>query len=103
MAIKQTYAEVGKLYLATPSSSANIGGRGMATIEIKGNVNLIVYGSEEAEASILAVSDMTPASDSIGADFYQTFYKLPKYVAFIGTADRINVTGYDLTEIKAIT
>jgi hypothetical protein len=93
-------AVVGKLYLANAHSSANIGQT--ARLELKGTVNLTIYGSEEAEEVLINVSNMTPVSEILNEDFYYPLDTLPKYVAFIGTADRINVGGYDLTEIKDI-
>lgn len=96
----QTYAEVGKLYLTKAHTSNNI--KQIASVELKGTVNLIVYGSEEEPSALVNVSDLTPISDSLTEDSYYPFYTLPKYVAFIGTADRINVSGYDLTYVKDI-
>lgn len=92
--------EVGKLYLTKPHTSQDIGQT--ARIELKGTVNLVVYGSEEEESTLVNVTDLTPASDTITEDSYYPFDTLPKYVAFIGTADRINVGGYDLVFIKNI-
>ena len=88
---------VGKLYLTKAHTSANIGQT--ARIELKGTVNLVVYGSEEEKDT---VAELTPASEALTEDFYYPFDTLPKYVAFIGTADIINVGGYDLTYIKDI-
>jgi hypothetical protein len=88
---------VGKLYSTLAHSSANIGQT--ARLELKGTVNLIIYGSEDLQTS---VANMTPVSETITDDFYYPLDTLPTYIAFIGTADRINVGGYDLTEIDDI-
>lgn len=92
--------ETGKLYLTKAHTSANIGQT--AIIELKGTVSLTVYGSEKDESELAAVTDLTPASEALTEDFYYPFDTLPKYIAFIGTADRINVAGYDLTFVKNI-
>jgi len=92
--------EPNKLYLTKPHTSANIGQT--ARIELKGTVSLTVYGSELEPALLLTVADLTPVSDPLTEDFYYAFDTLPKYIAFIGTSDRINVAGYDLTYIKDI-
>lgn len=93
-------AETGKLYLTKAHTSANI--KQVVSVELKGTVNLIVYGSEEEADDLDNVTDLTPASEALTDDSYYPFYTLPKYVAFIGTADRINVSGFDLTYIKDI-
>jgi hypothetical protein len=90
--------EVGKLYLTKAHTSANIGQT--ARVELKGTVNLIVYGSEGEATDITDETDMTPASGALTEDFYYPFDTLPKYIAFVGTSDLINVSGYDLTYIK---
>lgn len=90
-------AETGKLYLTKAHTSQNIGQT--ALVELKGTVNLIIYGSQTEQDD---VASLTPASLTLTDDFYYPTDTLPKYVAFIGTADRINVAGYDLTFIKNI-
>ena len=88
---------VGKLYSVKASTTFQIGQT--ARIELKGTVSLIIYGSEEIQTS---VANLTPVSEAITADGFYPCDTLPTYIAFIGTADRINVGGYDLTEIGAI-
>lgn len=83
---------VGKLYSVKASTSQNIGQT--ARLELKGTVNLIIYGSEDMS---LTQTDLTPVSEAITEDFYYPLDTLPTYVAFVGTADRINVGGYELT------
>ena len=90
-------AEVGKLYLTKTISLNNIGQT--SRIELNGTVSLTVYGSEDEQANVAA---MTPVSEALTADFYYPFDTLPKYIAFIGTADRINVSGYSLEYVKDI-
>jgi len=89
-----------KLYRVQPNTSAE--NESPRLVEIKGNVNLTIYGTEEKEEDITAVADMTPASEAISADFYQALSNVPEYIAFIGTADRINLRGYDYKYIKDI-
>jgi len=88
---------VGKLYSVKPHTISNIGQT--ARLELKGSVNLIVYGSEDIQTS---VANLTPCCEAITADGYYPFDTLPTYIAFIGTATRINVGGYELTEIGNI-
>ncbi len=95
-------AQTGKLYLTKAHTTANIAQT--VTIELKGTVNLIIYGSEEKESLLVDVTDLTPVTDTIVGDSYYPFFSpMPKYIAFIGTADRINPVGLDLTYIKDIT
>ena len=91
-------ATTGKLYLAKPSCSENIGKT--ARLELKGaTLNVIVYGSEDLQTS---VANMTACTDALTDESYYTLDTLPTYIAFIGTADRINIGGYDLTLIGNI-
>lgn len=90
-------AVVGKLYSVKAHSSANIGQT--ARVELRGTVNLVIYGSEDEPAT---VSVMTPVSETLTDDFYYALDTLPKFIAFVGTADLINVAGYDLTLIGDI-
>lgn len=89
--------ETGKLYSVKTNTLNDIGQT--ARIELKGTVNLIVYGSEDEQDT---VSELTAVSEALTADSYYSFDTLPKYIAFIGTADRINVGGYILTYVKDI-
>lgn len=90
--------ETGKLYLVKTHTTANIGQT--AIVELKGNVSLVIYGTEEEPENVTDFNDLTPVSQALIADFYYPLDTLPKYIAFIGTADRINVAGYDLELIK---
>ena len=94
----QTFAEVGKLYLTKAHTVANI--KQIASIEIKGTVNLIVYGTENEASTVTDENDLTAASETLTDDSYYPFYTLPKYIAFVGTADLINISGYELTFVK---
>ncbi len=90
--------EVGKLYLTKAHTSQQIGQT--ARVELRGTVSLTVYGSEGEADDITGSTDMTPASGALTEDFYYPFDTLPKYIAFVGTSDLIDVSGYDLTYIK---
>ena len=64
-------------------------------LEISGNVNLEILGSF---TETLVQSELLSAA-KFTSNGFQTLYYLPKYIAFVGTADKINVLGYDLTLI----
>ena len=68
-------------------------------LELKGNVSIQVYGSKDV---YLDLSDLTVQTTLLTGDQERVLFTLPRYVAFIGTADRINVEGYDLLEIGDI-
>lgn len=90
--------ETGRLYLIGPHSSANIANTGL--LELHGVTSIKVYGSKDPQDDI---ASMTPATIEITEDFYQTLSAVPRYIAFVGTATRINLEGYDVIEdIKAI-
>jgi hypothetical protein len=93
-------AEVNKLYKVSNVNSAS--NEKTSALEINGNVNLTIYGSEKREEEISAVSDMTPISDNITETFYQTLSNTPTYIAFIGTADFISLQGHNLEYEKDI-
>jgi hypothetical protein len=100
--VTQTFAEVGKLYLTSTHTTANIGQT--VSVEIKGTVNLIVYGTENDPSTVTDENDLTAASEALTYDSYYPFYTpLPKYIAFVGTADLINISGYELTYVKDLT
>lgn len=87
----------GKLYLARPHTSENIGDP--CLLELNGNVSIEIYGSKD---EVDTVSELTIQAEIIEEDGSYPLFGLPRYVSFVGTADRINVEGYDLTEIKDI-
>lgn len=86
-------AEPGKLYLTKDRL------REPTLLELKGNVSIQVFGSLNEKDT---VADLTIQTPLLTDDEEYTLTGLPRYVAFIGTADRINVEGYDLTYIKDI-
>ena len=88
----------GKLYSVKASTSQQIGKT--ARLELKGSpLSITVYGSEDPQTS---VANMTPCTDELTESSYYTLDTLPTYIAFIGTATRINISGYDLTLIRDI-
>ena len=89
--------ETGKLYLTKPHTKANIGQ--VALLELNGVTSCTIYGSKDQQAD---VASMTPATEAITEDFYQTLSALPRYITFVGTVTRINIEGYDLVEIGDI-
>lgn len=86
-----------KLYFAKAHTSLNIGE--LILLELKGNVSIQIFGSKDEQDTVL---ELTPQTELLVEDFEYTLTRLPRYVAFVGTADRINIEGYDLTEIKDI-
>lgn len=83
----------GKLYLTRDRLSEP------TLLELKGNVSIEIFGSLNEQNT---VADLTSQSELLTVEKEYTLTGLPRYVAFIGTADRINVEGYDLTYIKDI-
>ncbi len=86
-------AEPGKLYL-----TRDLVGK-PTLLELKGNVSIQVFGSLNEKDT---VADLTPQTYVLTEDEEYPLNGLPRYVAFIGTADRINVEGYGLTYVKDI-
>lgn len=92
----------GKLYLATVHTINNIGQT--ARVELRGVTSVTLYGTDTEDTdSITDETDLTPVSEAITDDFFYPFDTLPRYIAFVGTVDLINVRGYDLTYIKDLT
>lgn len=92
--------ETGKLYLAKAHSSQYIGHE--LAVELNGAVNITLYGTNKDVADITSISDLVQMSDPLSQPFYYLTKPLPKYILFVGTADTINVIGYDLTYSKDI-
>jgi hypothetical protein len=86
-----------KLYLTKPHTTKNISA--FVLLELKGNVNIQIFGSKNEKDTI---SELTLQAEPFDKDGEYTLYRLPRYVAFIGTSDIIEIEGYDLTEIKDI-
>jgi hypothetical protein len=88
----------GKLYSVKASTTLNVGKT--ARLELKGSpLSIIVYGSEELQDS---VANMTACTEELTESSYYSLDTLPTYIAFIGTATRINIGGYDLTLVGDI-
>ncbi len=88
----------GKLYLTKAHTADDRGDP--VLLELKGNVNIMIYGSLNEKDT---VEELTPQiEEAITKDLEYTLTGLPRYVVFVGTADIINVQGYDLTFIKNI-
>lgn len=85
--------QTNKLYLASPHTKLNTAQN--VPLELSGNVNLEIKGSFE---KTLVESELTFAA-AFSESGFQTLFYFPKYVAFVGTADKINVVGYDFTLI----
>lgn len=87
-----------KLYLTRPHTSENIGDP--CLLELKGSaVSIEIFGSKDETNTI---TELTPQGEIIEEEGSYPLFALPRYVVFVGTADKINVEGYDLTEIKDI-
>jgi hypothetical protein len=86
-----------KLYRTQAHTQYNKAARPL--LELKGNVSITIYGSKD---EYLNLSDLTPQTALLTGDQERSLFALPRYVGFIGTADRINIEGYDLTEIEDI-
>ena len=93
--------ETGKVYLTKAHTSQLLGQT--ARVELHGLTSIIIYGTEDEPGETIGVSDLTPATEELTDDFYYPLDTLPKYVAFVGTVTKINVTGYDLVYIKDLT
>ena len=60
--------------------------------------SITVYGSEELPADVADMKDLASAdSPFIVADWY-SFNSVPRYIAFVGTADAIEVSNIELIE-----
>ena len=64
--------------------------------------SITIYGSEELPANIADMQDLASAdSPFIISDVYN-FNSVPRYIAFVGTADDIEVSNIKLTPRGAI-
>lgn len=90
--------ELNKLYLTRPHTQHNIGDP--LLVELQGaNVSVIMYGSKDKPATL---TDLVPIAEELTEAGAYPLFALPRYVVFTGTADLINVEGYDLTDEGAI-
>jgi hypothetical protein len=94
-------AETGKLYLVADHSSVT--NERPVILELKGTVDLMIYGSNEEVSTLVNVTDLTPCLlENLTDDLVSALSGMPRYIAFIGTADRIIVQDKDLTYVKDI-
>lgn len=93
--------ETGKLYLVTDSSTVT--NERPIILEKNGTVDFMIYGTNKDESLISSISDMSPQlTENLTGDVSATLSGLPKYVAFIGTADYIYVQDRILDYVKDI-
>lgn len=87
---------VNKLYFARPHTTENIGDP--LILELKGSsVNIQIYGSRD---EVDTIAELTNQAELFTTEGSYPLFGLPRYVVFVGTADKINIEGYDLTYIK---
>lgn len=92
----------GKLYEVEESGQSVIGAEIPIRLISALTPSIVIYGSEQPPS---AISDMqnihTESTPLIVADYYR-FNSLPRYIAFIGTVDDIEVSNCRLVEISDI-
>lgn len=93
--------ETGKLYLVQDQSTAT--NERSVGIEVNGNVDLMIYGTDKEESEINSISDMAPCLlENLNTTLVSTLSITKKYMAFIGTADYIHISDRKFKEIKPI-
>ncbi len=96
--------ETGKLYETRKSGRTPIGVEIPIRIISAAAPSLIIYGSEKLPAN---VSDMADIDNGVSTPYTAAGYirvnSLPRYIAFIGTADSIEVSNVALDDKGAIT
>ncbi len=94
--------DTGRLYEVQETGRAKIGDKIPIRIIDAGAPSIIIYGSEQKPVNVAAMADIaSDVSPFIVADWYD-FDALPKYIAFIGTADDIEVSNVRLVDLSAI-
>jgi hypothetical protein len=93
---------VGKLYKVETTGRSVIGTEIPIRLISAVAPSIIAYGSEQKPENIADMQDMASAtSPFIVADYYR-FNSLPRYIAFIGSVDDIEVSNCRLVEIGPI-
>lgn len=92
----------GKLYEVEKSGQGKAGDTIPIRIISAVAPSIIIYGAEETPVSVAVMQDIASGdSPFIVADYYN-FASLPRFIAFIGTADDIQVSNVRLKLIGDI-
>lgn len=92
----------GKLYEVEESGQSVIGSEIPIRLISAVAPSIVIYGSEQLPSAISAMQNIhTESTPLIVADYYR-FNSLPRYIAFIGTVDDIEVSNCRLVEIDDI-
>lgn len=93
---------VGILYEVQSEKEKRIAGSIPIRIISAAAPSIIVYGSEEMPANVSDMADIASADSPFILAGWLTFYSLPKYISFVGTADDIEVSNIELIDRGAI-
>jgi len=93
----------GKLYEVSKSGRPVIGNDVPIRIISALAPSIAIYGSEQVPDAVSDMQNIHSESTPIIVSDYYRFASIPRYIAFIGTADDIEVSNCKLDEIKDIT